>query len=232
MAQARRMIAEGADIIDIGAESTRPYGAHPVSADEEMTAPAADTGRSRGPRSSRIDRQHEIGRRRMGARYGCGHRQRRLGPAARSRHGEAGGRAKFACHHHAQPRPGRRRHRHRQGHGRFLCPLARHRRPSRYFARQHRARPRYRFWQDLRTEHDGAGPAQRNRACSACRLLVGASRKRFISTVTPSEPHQRLGGSIAAHLVAAQGGARIIRTHDVSETVQALSVAAAIEGNR
>src|ERR1700759_322872 len=36
LAQARRMIAEGADIIDIGAESTRPYGAEPVSADEEM----------------------------------------------------------------------------------------------------------------------------------------------------------------------------------------------------
>ena len=35
-------------------------------------------------------------------------------------------------------------------------------------------------------------------------LLVGASRKRFISMVTPSEPHQRLGGSIAAHLLAAQ----------------------------
>src|SRR5205823_9528286 len=59
-------------------------------------------------------------------------------------------------------------------------------------------------------------------------LLVGASRKRFISTLTPSEPHQRLGGSIAAHLIAAKGGARIIRTHDVSETVQALRVAAAI----
>jgi dihydropteroate synthase len=59
-------------------------------------------------------------------------------------------------------------------------------------------------------------------------LLVGASRKRFISTVSPSEPDQRLGGSIAAHLIAARGGARIIRTHDVSETVQALRVAAAI----
>jgi dihydropteroate synthase len=59
-------------------------------------------------------------------------------------------------------------------------------------------------------------------------LLVGASRKRFISTVTPSEPHQRLGGSIAAHLLAAQKGARIIRAHDVAETVQALRVAAAI----
>jgi dihydropteroate synthase len=63
-------------------------------------------------------------------------------------------------------------------------------------------------------------------------LLVGASRKRFISSITPSEPHQRLGGSIAAHLLAAQGGARIIRTHDVAETIQALSVAAAIEDNR
>src|SRR6187402_1594213 len=36
LAQARRMIAEGADIIDIGAESTRPYGSEPISADEEM----------------------------------------------------------------------------------------------------------------------------------------------------------------------------------------------------
>ena len=63
-------------------------------------------------------------------------------------------------------------------------------------------------------------------------LLVGASRKRFISSVIASEPHQRLGGSIAAHLIAAQGGARIIRTHDVAETVQALRVAAAIWDKR
>jgi dihydropteroate synthase len=63
-------------------------------------------------------------------------------------------------------------------------------------------------------------------------LMIGASRKRFISTVTPSEPHQRLGGSIAAHVLAARKGARIIRTHDVSETVQALRVLAAIEERR
>jgi dihydropteroate synthase len=63
-------------------------------------------------------------------------------------------------------------------------------------------------------------------------LLVGASRKRFISSVAPSEPDQRLGGSIAAHVIAAKGGARIIRTHDVSETVQALRVAAAIGDRR
>jgi len=63
-------------------------------------------------------------------------------------------------------------------------------------------------------------------------ILVGASRKRFISTVTPSEPQQRLGGSIAAHLIAAQNGASIIRAHDVAETVQALRVAAAIEDRK
>ncbi|HZP79630.1 MAG TPA: dihydropteroate synthase [Pseudolabrys sp.] len=63
-------------------------------------------------------------------------------------------------------------------------------------------------------------------------ILVGASRKRFINSVIPSEPSQRIGGSIAAHLIAVQGGAAIIRAHDVVETVQALRVAAAIRSAR
>jgi dihydropteroate synthase len=63
-------------------------------------------------------------------------------------------------------------------------------------------------------------------------ILVGASRKRFIAQVSPSEPKERLAGSIAAHLLAAQRGARIIRTHDVAETLQALRVAHAIESKQ
>jgi dihydropteroate synthase len=63
-------------------------------------------------------------------------------------------------------------------------------------------------------------------------LLVGASRKRFISTVTPSSPDERIGGSISAHLLAVEKGAAIVRVHDVKETVQALRVAAAIEAAR
>ncbi|NUS19424.1 MAG: dihydropteroate synthase [Mesorhizobium sp.] len=63
-------------------------------------------------------------------------------------------------------------------------------------------------------------------------ILVGASRKRFIASVSPSEPKERLPGSIAAHLIAAQRGAKIIRTHDVAETLQALRVANAIEGKQ
>jgi len=61
-------------------------------------------------------------------------------------------------------------------------------------------------------------------------LMVGASRKRFINTVTPSTPAERIGGSIAAHLLAVQKGAAIVRVHDVAETVQALRVRTAIEG--
>ena len=63
-------------------------------------------------------------------------------------------------------------------------------------------------------------------------LLVGASRKRFIDAISPAPPDQRLGGSIASHLIAVANGAAIVRTHDVAETVQALKVAAAIRDAR
>jgi dihydropteroate synthase len=63
-------------------------------------------------------------------------------------------------------------------------------------------------------------------------LLVGASRKRFINAVTPAPPGERLGGSISAHLTAVENGAAIVRVHDVAETVQALRVRAAIEAAR
>jgi dihydropteroate synthase len=63
-------------------------------------------------------------------------------------------------------------------------------------------------------------------------LLVGASRKRFIHSVVPSEPTERLGGSLAAHLLAVENGAAIIRVHDIAPTVQALAVAAAIRRAR
>ncbi len=60
-------------------------------------------------------------------------------------------------------------------------------------------------------------------------LLVGASRKRFIDSVVPSPPDRRLGGSIAAHILAVERGAAFIRAHDVAATVQALRVLAALK---
>jgi len=62
-------------------------------------------------------------------------------------------------------------------------------------------------------------------------LLVGASRKRLINAVAPAPPDQRLGGSLAAHILAVKRGAMIIRAHDVGATLQALRVITAIEAN-
>jgi len=59
-------------------------------------------------------------------------------------------------------------------------------------------------------------------------LLIGLSRKRFINAVVRSEPQNRLAGSIAGNLLAVRAGARVLRVHDVAETVQALRVSAAI----
>jgi dihydropteroate synthase len=63
-------------------------------------------------------------------------------------------------------------------------------------------------------------------------ILVGASRKRFIHSVAPSKPMERLGGSLAAHLAAVENGAVMIRAHDVAPTAQALAVASAIRHAR
>jgi len=58
-----------------------------------------------------------------------------------------------------------------------------------------------------------------------CPVLLGASRKRFIGALSGEAPvGDRLGGSIAVALKAAEQGAQILRVHDVPETVQALKI--------
>jgi dihydropteroate synthase len=58
-----------------------------------------------------------------------------------------------------------------------------------------------------------------------CPILLGASRKRTIGALSNEAPaDQRLGGSIAFALKAAEQGAQILRVHDVPETLQALRV--------
>ncbi|HWE99501.1 MAG TPA: dihydropteroate synthase [Caulobacteraceae bacterium] len=63
-------------------------------------------------------------------------------------------------------------------------------------------------------------------------VVVGASRKGLIRALDPSarSPQDRLGGSIALALAATRAGAAMVRVHDVRETVQALKVDAALRG--
>ena len=59
-------------------------------------------------------------------------------------------------------------------------------------------------------------------------IVVGASRKRFIGTLTGREVDDRLGGTIASNVLAMKAGADVLRVHDVAEVRQALVVADAV----
>jgi dihydropteroate synthase len=231
LAQARRMVAEGADIIDIGAESTRPYGSQPVSAEHELKRlqPVLAEVVSLGIPVS-IDS---------------------MKPAV----------VGWALDHGAVIANdvwGLQRDPDMAGllAARNAPVIVMHNRRNveadidimkdivAFFTRSLEIADKAGISRGNIVLDPGIGfgktPEQSMTALARLNdlrafglpLLVGASRKRFISSVAPSEPDQRLGGSIAAHVVAANGGARIIRTHDVLETVQALRVAAAIWDRR
>jgi dihydropteroate synthase len=61
-------------------------------------------------------------------------------------------------------------------------------------------------------------------------IVVGASRKRFIGSITGREVDERLGGTVASNTVALAAGADVFRVHDVAEARQALDVASVILG--
>ena len=60
-------------------------------------------------------------------------------------------------------------------------------------------------------------------------IVIGASRKSFMTLADQAPPDERLGGSIAATLLAVRNGASVVRVHDVREVRQALAVAHAIQ---
>ena len=62
-------------------------------------------------------------------------------------------------------------------------------------------------------------------------VLVGVSRKRMIGDITGRDLEHRAAGSVAAALIAVQNGARLVRVHDVRETVDAIRVWRAIESS-
>ncbi len=63
-------------------------------------------------------------------------------------------------------------------------------------------------------------------------LLVGLSRKRMIGTLTGRPEKERMAGSLAAAVIAVMQGASIVRTHDVAECVDALKICHAVIGRQ
>jgi dihydropteroate synthase len=65
-----------------------------------------------------------------------------------------------------------------------------------------------------------------------CPLLAGLSRKSMIGNLLNRDVEQRLAGSLSTAIIAAQQGAKIIRVHDVKETVDALKILKAVADNQ
>jgi dihydropteroate synthase len=226
--QARRLVAEGADIVDVGAESTRPYGgATPVSLEEErerlasilpavialgapvsidtLKAPIAawalDAGAAIVNDVWGLQRDPDMAR--VVADHGAPiivmHNRERADPSID-----------------------------------IVADV------SEFFKRSLDIAARAGIARDRIVLDPGIGFGKTPEQSIICiarldawrnfnlPLLVGASRKRFIDSIVPSQPMERLGGSLAAHLFAAEHGAAVIRVHDVGPTIQALAVAGAI----
>jgi dihydropteroate synthase len=232
LAQAHRMIADGADIIDIGAESTRPYGAaEPVSMDEELKRlqPVLPEVVSLGVPVSIDSMKSAVVAWALDAGAFMANDVWGLQRDSEMPKLLAARRSPVIVMHNRERIDGEID---------IMQEIVAFFRRSLQIATDAGIAPG-----DIVLDPGigfGKTPEQSMTALArldelrefGLPLLVGASRKRFINSVSASEPHQRLGGSIAAHLVAAQRGARIIRTHDVSETVQALRVATAIWDKR
>ena len=62
-------------------------------------------------------------------------------------------------------------------------------------------------------------------------LLVGVSRKRMVYQLLDTDPQHALNGTTAVHMMALAGGASVLRVHDVKEAVEAVKVWRAVKGD-
>ena len=229
IAHGRRLVAEGAAIIDIGGESTRP-GAAPVSPDEEIarTVPVIRALAGEGIRVS-IDTRHAVV---MDAAVTAGAAiindisalegdPDSLAVAARS------GASVVLMHMRGQPGDMQADPAYQNASREIYDYLA-----ARIDACLDAGMPLEKLCVDpgigfgKTVEHNlqllaSLGSLQ----ALGVPVLLGVSRKSFIGALSRQEPaERRLGGSLAAALAGLDRGVKILRVHDVAETVQAVAV--------
>ena len=227
-----QMLAEGAQVIDVGGESTRP-GAKPVSEQEELdrVVPVVEIlVRELGAIVSIDTSTASVIR--ESAAVGAGiindvralQREGALAAAAAS--------GLPVCLMHMQGEPDRMQERPTYSHvvdevKNFLLARAKTCRAVGISAEQIILDPGFGFGKTL--EHNLTLLARLGELQAlGYPVLVGLSRKSMLATLLERDVHERLPGSLALALAAAERGANIIRVHDVAATVDALKVMAAI----
>ena len=230
VAQANRLVAEGADILDIGGESSRP-GARPVSQDEELqrVLPVIEALAGAGVPLSIDTAKPGVMRRAVAAGAAIINDIAALrAPGALEAAAETGA---AVCLMHMQGEPQTMQTEPAYGdvvsevHG-FLAQRVAAAKAAGIGTERFIVDPGFGFGKRL--EHNLA--LLRRLAClgdlGAC-VMAGLSRKSLLGQITGQGVGGRLAASLAAALIAAQNGARILRVHDVAATRDALAVAAA-----
>ncbi|MHA1154120.1 MAG: dihydropteroate synthase [Alphaproteobacteria bacterium] len=235
-AMAREMAAAGADLLDLGAESTRP-GADPVEANDEQDRllPALEAVRAACNLPLTVDT------------YRAETARLALAAGADGVNDITGGRhdpdmlplvAESACglilmHMQGTPRTMQKAPRYDDVVTEVANALSEYA-TSAETAGVARDRivvdPGIGFGKTL--DHNLALMTRLRDVAGGRPLLLGASRKSFITHLTGAETSQRLGGSLATVAAAYEHGAAIVRVHDVHETIQFLEVLAAIKKGR
>lgn len=234
VAQAEAMVAAGADIVDVGGESTRP-GAEAVSLDEErrrvLPLLEALAGRIDAPLSIDTSKP-ELMTEAMAAGVALVNDVRALraeGAIEAVARGEA-----FACVMHMQGQPRTMQQDPRYDDvvtdvGDFLAERVEACVAGGIGRERLVVDPGFGFGKSL--EHNLALLRHLDTVVDRLDLplLAGLSRKRMIGTLLGgAEADQRLYGSLATAVMAADRGARILRVHDVRPTVEALTIVGAV----
>jgi dihydropteroate synthase len=231
IAHGRELLAEGADILDVGGESTRP-GAQPVDADEEIrrVIPVIEALAAEGARVSIDTTKAEVARRALeaGATIVNDVSALRFDPDLARVAGDAGA-TLVLMHMLGEPRT-------MQDDPRYDEVVS----DIRSFLEQ---RIEYAVGEGVAEEDIWVDPgigfgktlahnleliARLDEIAAIGRPVVfGASRKSFLGKLTGRQVDERLAGTIAANIIAYEHGARVFRVHDVAPTVDALKVAGA-----
>jgi dihydropteroate synthase len=229
------LIAQGADRLDIGGESTRP-GAQPVDAADEMARalPVIEALRARTDAPISIDTMKpQVARRAVAA----GARMWNDVTALRHAPESAGTAAELGCevvlmHMQGEPRTMQVAPRYDDVVGEVIAFLE-----ARAGAAMAAGVAQSKVWLDpgigfgKSLNHNLALLEALPRIVAlGFPVVLGASRKGFIRAIDPraTDAGDRLGGSLAAALIGARSGVAAVRVHDVRQTVQALGVDAAI----
>lgn len=233
IAHARRLVEQGADLLDLGAESTRP-GAPPVPAELELARlrPALRALADVGVPLSVDTRKPEVMRAVLDEGADMINDVAGFASVAAIDAVRAGSAACCVMHMLGDPLTMQQAPVYRDVVGEVRGWLA-----ERVAALQHAGVDRSRIVVDPGI---GFGKTLEHNLALLARLpelladgvpvLVGVSRKSMVGAITGRPVGERLAGSLSAMLAAVARGARIVRVHDVAETRDALAVRAAIDG--